>query len=322
MRKVVVISGHPNLESSNTNTIILEELSSKLNDIQIRKLDALYPNYQIDIEEEQKALLAADIIVLQFPFYWYSVPALLKKWLDDVFSYNFAYGAKGDKLKGKDLILSFTIGGPEESYNPLGYNHFTIEQLIFPLQQTAYLAGMTFTSPIYSHRMVYIPDVYNELEDVQNRAKEHASKVVTQVNNLQYLPEKRISKFIAEWFAKFDALPEESNYFTHYLADNIKFVMPEGDFHGLSGFRDWYHSVRKIFKPNCQHIVEQINITEVYENNYEVELRIRLIAETYTDSHFNGEDINLLVNEKWQLSLSNKDDVKISHYLVDVINNK
>jgi len=48
-------------------------------------------------------LLEHDRIVLQFPMYWYSMPPLLKKWLDDVLTYNFAYGSKGDKLKGKDL---------------------------------------------------------------------------------------------------------------------------------------------------------------------------------------------------------------------------
>ena len=140
MNQVVVISGHPNLPASNTNTVILDELQFQLDNVNIRRLDELYPDYQIDIEAEQKALIDADVIVLQFPFYWYSVPALLKKWIDDVFSYNFAYGSEGDKLKGKDFILSFTIGGPEESYDPLGYNHFEIEQLIRPLQQTRILS--------------------------------------------------------------------------------------------------------------------------------------------------------------------------------------
>ena len=157
MSKIIVISGHPNLSESNTNQVILQSLENSELPVSIRRLDSLYPDYNIDIDAEQQALIDADIVVLQFPFYWYSVPALLKKWIDDVFAYNFAYGTQGDKLQNKELILSFTIGGPEESYDPLGYNHFTIEQLIQPLQQTAYLAGMNFHKPIYSHGMVYIP---------------------------------------------------------------------------------------------------------------------------------------------------------------------
>lgn len=177
MSKVVVISGHPNLDESFTNKVILDKVQQDVSDIQVRRLDSLYPDYKIDVEAEQQALLEADVIVLQFPFYWYSVPALLKKWVDDVFSYNFAYGSRGDKLKGKDFLLSVTIGGPEESYDPLGYNHFTIEQLLMPLQQTAYLAGMNYRKPIYTHGMVFIPGVYNTQEGVEVKAMQHGAEL-------------------------------------------------------------------------------------------------------------------------------------------------
>lgn len=181
MGKVVVISGHPQLEQSNANKIILEQLAAALPAVDIRRLDTLYPDYRIDVEREQQALLAADIVVLQFPFYWYSIPALLKKWLDDVFAYNFAYGSRGDKLKGKHFILSFTIGGPAESYTPVGYNHFEIAQLLRPLQQTAYLSGMHFRTPVHTHGMIYIPGVYNRLEDVQQRAGDHVRRLLVSI---------------------------------------------------------------------------------------------------------------------------------------------
>ena len=84
--------------------------------------------------------------------------------MDDVFHYGFAYGSEGDKLKGKKLIASFTIGGPAQSYDPLGYNHFPIAELLKPLQQTAYLTGMDLQAPVYSHGMVYIEGVYNTRE--------------------------------------------------------------------------------------------------------------------------------------------------------------
>ncbi len=79
MSQVLVISGHPNLDASNTNKVILNQLSDHFADIEVRQLDRLYPNYQIDVEAEQAALVKADVVVLQFPFYWYSIPALLKK---------------------------------------------------------------------------------------------------------------------------------------------------------------------------------------------------------------------------------------------------
>lgn len=180
MKKTLVISGHPNLNSSNTNKVILQELEKHRNELnlEIRQLDQLYPDYNIKIEDEQKALLEADTIVLQFPFYWYSIPALLKKWIDDVFAYGFAYGSSGDKLKGKNLILSFTVGGPKESYQQEGYNHYHIEELLFPLNQTANLCGLKQHNPVYTNGMVYIPDVYNTLEGVIEKAQQHSSRLL------------------------------------------------------------------------------------------------------------------------------------------------
>lgn len=79
--KILVISGHPHLENSNVNKVILKELEKHFGEqISIRRLDKLYLDYQINIKAEQEAIKNADFIVLQFPFYWYSMPALLKNW--------------------------------------------------------------------------------------------------------------------------------------------------------------------------------------------------------------------------------------------------
>ncbi|PSW08280.1 FMN reductase [Photobacterium rosenbergii] len=323
MSNVLVISGHPNLNESYTNTVILESLQQGLDSVEVRRLDSLYPDYQIDVAAEQQALLKADVVVLQFPFYWYSMPALLKKYLDDVFSYNFAYGSKGDKLKGKDFILSFTIGGPEESYDPLGYNHFTVELFMYPLQQTAYLAGMVYHKPVYSHRMVYIPGVYNTQEDVESRARDHAAALMTQITTITGSADNQIQKFVANWFAEFDKLPEENAFFTEFLADDVNITMPEGTFIGHEGFRDWYAIARATFKPGCDHQVEQVEVKpqgDTQANLYQVELRIRLQAESFEDSALKGESVNLLVNETWSVSLD-EGKVTIHDYLVEPVNN-
>ncbi|MCL2567306.1 MAG: NAD(P)H-dependent oxidoreductase [Alphaproteobacteria bacterium] len=188
MNKVLVISGHPNLEKSYANKVIINDITKSIENASIRRLDALYPNFQINTQAEQDALINANIIILLFPFYWYSMPALLKKWIDDVFTFNFAYGPQGNKLKNKDFLVSITVGGPEESYNPLGYNHFRINELLKPLEQTAYLAGMNYQTPIVSHRMVYIPDVYNTQEDVEFRASKHALNLIAKIKELMNKP--------------------------------------------------------------------------------------------------------------------------------------
>ncbi|WP_117232766.1 NAD(P)H-dependent oxidoreductase [Vibrio maerlii] len=319
MSKTVVISGHPNLEESFTNTVIIDTLQSQLENVSVRRLDTLYPDYNIDVEAEQAALIDADVIVLQFPFYWYSVPALMKKWIDDVMSFNFAYGPEGDKLKGKDFFLSFTVGGPEESYDPLGYNHFTIEQFVFPLQQTAYLAGMNYHKPVYTHRMVYIPNVYNELEDVQARAKDHSVRLIKEIHKVTESDESRLRKFVSLWFAQFDVLPESDAFFLESLSEDVVMTMPEGEFKGHAGFKDWYAVARSTFKPNCIHDVEQFELKSS-DKGYQLELRILLKADTYEDSMMKGESIELNVNETWQVSIDEHGSVTIYDYKVVPMN--
>jgi len=179
----LVILGHPDVRNhSIANKIIVDELA-RLEDLEIRELASLYPDFQIDVEAEQQALIAAETIVLQFPFYWYSVPGILKQWLDLVLAYGFAYGSNGTKLHGKRMILSMTIGGPEEAYQPDGYNTYRIDELITPLKQTANLSGMTLTTPVISHSMVFIPGVYNVKEEVEGRANDHARRLIATIGN-------------------------------------------------------------------------------------------------------------------------------------------
>lgn len=295
MEKVLVISGHPNLQTSWTNKVILKELQQRIENLKIHCLDELYPDYRMDVEAEQQALLEADLIVLQFPFYWYSVPALLKKWIDDVLTFNFAFGPNGDKLKNKKLILSFTVGGPEESYDPLGYNHFTIEQMIRPLQQTVYLTGMEYCPPVFTHRMVYIPDVYNTLDDVEARAMNHADRLVKQIEDQIESIESKLKTFVKKWFQKFDTLPNDNQFFKNFISDEI-FLDENGEiFHGFNGFDDWYSQLLAQFSPDVKHEIEQVKISDLETGEYfELKLRVRVRATLKS-----GEEVNQLVNETW-----------------------
>jgi NAD(P)H dehydrogenase (quinone) len=63
-----------------------------------------------DILAEQRKLQWCDVLILQFPLWWYAVPAIMKGWIDRVFAYGFAYG-RGRKLDGKRAMLVMTTGG-------------------------------------------------------------------------------------------------------------------------------------------------------------------------------------------------------------------
>lgn len=186
MKKVLVISGHPNLAQSTANSLIIKELENRLDTAAIRRLDTLYPDYQIDVAAEQQALSDADVIVWQFPFYWYSVPALMKKWIDDVHTHGFAYGSNGDKLHGKPLIVSFTTGGSAQDYSAGGHEGMELSAFFPQFSQTAHLCGMDFHAPIYSQSMHYIAGVSgaDELSKVRANALDHAARLVQHIQSL------------------------------------------------------------------------------------------------------------------------------------------
>jgi glutathione-regulated potassium-efflux system ancillary protein KefF len=117
----------------------------------VRDLYALYPDYLIDIAVEQAALKAAKLVVWQQPIRWYSMPPLLKLWLDDVLTFGWAYGPDGNALRGKDLWLVASTGGPEDSYRPDSYNRYFFDAFLPPYEQTAALCGMRFLPPLILH---------------------------------------------------------------------------------------------------------------------------------------------------------------------------
>jgi len=110
-------------------------------------LYADYPRHDIDVEQEQRRLLDHDVILFQFPLYWYSTPSLIKEWQDLVLQHGFAYGHEGDKLAGKTMMLAITAGGPEDAYAPKGYQHYPLRTFLTPLEQTARLCKMRFATP-------------------------------------------------------------------------------------------------------------------------------------------------------------------------------
>jgi NAD(P)H dehydrogenase (quinone) len=98
-----------------------------------------------DVTAEQAKLLWADALILAFPLWWFSMPAILKGWIDRVYACGFAYGVGehnetrwGDRygegtLAGKRAMLVVTAGGWETHYGPRGING-PIDDLLFPIQ--------------------------------------------------------------------------------------------------------------------------------------------------------------------------------------------
>jgi putative NADPH-quinone reductase len=160
--KILVNVFHPNLELSKVNHRWVKELAS-CSDLTVNLIYERYPDWKIDVRREQEYFLQHDRIVFQHPFFWYSTPPLMKKWLDEVLTYAWAYGPGGNALHGKEWVAAITTGGPGESYQAGGYNNYSMSELIKPLQQTANLIGMKFLPPFIFHGAVQAtPELINE----------------------------------------------------------------------------------------------------------------------------------------------------------------
>ena len=94
--------------------------------------------FAADVEAEMRKAEACDLMVWQFPLWWFGVPAILKGWVDRVFAMGRAYG--GDRFyenwvfKGKRALLSGTTGGPVPAYQAGGFNG-DIEAILRPIQR-------------------------------------------------------------------------------------------------------------------------------------------------------------------------------------------
>lgn len=113
----------------------------------------------VDIEAEQAKLLWADAVIFQFPLWWFSMPAILKGWIERVYAYGFAYGVGehserhwGDRygegrMSGKRAMLVVTMGGWESHYSGRGVNG-ALNDVLFPIQHgVLFYPGFTVMPP-------------------------------------------------------------------------------------------------------------------------------------------------------------------------------
>ncbi|MFW0756377.1 NAD(P)H-dependent oxidoreductase [Pseudomonas sp. H11T01] len=183
MKEVLIVSGHPHLdEESFSNRIILERLTGLLPKADILRLDRAHNHYEFDIKQEQERLKKADVIVFQFPMFWYGLPALMKKYIDDVFEHGFAYGSTGTCLKDKTLLVSFTTGGAESDYQYDGEQRYPIEEFLPFLKNFAWYCGMRWGGMVYTGGLIYLPN-QDEIvrQELKTKAEEHACVLADKV---------------------------------------------------------------------------------------------------------------------------------------------
>jgi glutathione-regulated potassium-efflux system ancillary protein KefF len=181
MADILILTAHPQLEHSRATRSAMQAAQQLGSDhILVRDLYALYPDYLIDVPAEQALLTQARLVVWLHPVHWYSMPPLLKLWLDEVLSFGWAYGPGGHALKGKDLWLVASTGGPEDSYHPASYNRYFFDAFLPPYEQTAALCGMRWLPPLIKHGALRAP---------QTELNEHADVFARRLRTWPHWPE-------------------------------------------------------------------------------------------------------------------------------------
>lgn len=169
MPNILLLFAHPALERSRVNRVLVQGIE-RIEGLTFHDLYEAYPDFYIDVPREQSLLLQHDLIIWQHPLYWYSIPPLLKQWIDLTLQHDWAYGSRGVYLHGKRVLQVVTAGGQRESYGPGQVNNLSVREFLRPLEQTARLCGMHYLPP-------YLIDGTHRIEEadaLREREQYHA----------------------------------------------------------------------------------------------------------------------------------------------------
>ncbi|MCY1408989.1 Glutathione-regulated potassium-efflux system ancillary protein KefF [compost metagenome] len=149
-----------------------------------------------DIQQELDKLLWADLVIFNFPIYWFSAPAILKGWFDRVLVSGVCYGGKRfydqGGLAGKKALVTVTLGGRDHMFGD-GAIHGPLEDMLRPiLRGTLAYTGMQVLPPFVAWHVPYISNDAREgfLRDYQDRLQNLASDQPLEFPRLEQFDER------------------------------------------------------------------------------------------------------------------------------------
>jgi glutathione-regulated potassium-efflux system ancillary protein KefF len=160
---ILVVHAHPYPRRSRGSAALLAGIAG-IPGLTVRSLYELYPDFDIDVAVEQAALRQASLVVWLHPVYWYSVPALMKLWMEKVLVSGFAHAQGGTALQDKGCLWVATTGGGE--YAVGGPHDHEFADFAPVVEMTARYCGMRWLEPFVVHDPAAISD-----EELAARAK-------------------------------------------------------------------------------------------------------------------------------------------------------
>lgn len=194
--KILILFAHPLLEKSRIHKALIRRARNVMG-VHVHDLYEHYPIFNIDIHFEQKQLLKYDLIIWQHPVYWYSIPPLLKQWIDMVLEFGWAYGKDGNKLQDKYLMQVFSSGGPMHVYTETGRNKRPLREYMYCHEQTASLCKMVYLPPFVIHGTHLLRD-----EQIEQEAINYERIMHQLVNSDIDMEELKSMLYINDWEPK------------------------------------------------------------------------------------------------------------------------
>ena len=177
-----------------------------------------------DIALEQEKLRWADTVILQFPLWWFSMPAILKGWVERVYANGFAYGVGehsdarwGERygegaMTGKRAMLIVTTGGWESHYAARGING-PMDDILFPIQHgILYYPGFDVLPPVVIHRTSRIDEArFSTIRDTLGQRLDDLAKT----EPIAFRPQNAGAYEIPALTLRADIAPELSGFAAH-----------------------------------------------------------------------------------------------------------
>ncbi|GKQ42776.1 NAD(P)H dehydrogenase [Companilactobacillus sp. RD055328] len=146
--KTLVIVSHPDINESATQNFLKASFPLDEEVTWHEVVD------DIDIEHERQLLIENERIILQFPLYWYTAPAALKKWMDEVLDGDFIFAGQ-KPLANKEFGIVVSTGISDKQFQAGGNEKFTISEMLKPFEMTANKLQMSYLRPLVINQFEY-----------------------------------------------------------------------------------------------------------------------------------------------------------------------
>lgn len=155
--KTLIIISHPEILDSSTQAFLKATIKG-FNDVTWHSLEESYGSdlSNLDIDYEKQLLQEHDRIIFQFPLYWYSAPASLKKWQDNVLTRTFTYKEDEGLLRDKEFGIVTSIGNSLDHFQAGGFENYSLSEILIPYQALAKRSGMNFIKPLIIDQFSYM----------------------------------------------------------------------------------------------------------------------------------------------------------------------